>query len=107
MRVILEHMPNDATSALFRSLNPDTWMWAGVNPQLMAEVATMARDLRFITAARILGDDMPTEWQPARYGPPQEESEEAPDEATPLPADRDARALAVVKQIRAEMAVAG
>lgn len=101
LRVLVEWLPNTGTSALFRSLNPDTWMWMDIDSQLLAKIATTMSEHRFISAAQALGEKVPEDWHPVRYGPPSTEPKE-PEE----PVDRDAAALAIANSIRASLAAA-
>lgn len=96
MRVIFEHMPNNETSALFRSLNPDDWIWADTQTRLLAIIATAVEDSRYFAAASLNWNDgeMPKEYYPSVYGP------KVPEE--PKPSAAGAREAAAA--IRAEMA---
>lgn len=101
MKVLIEHgMPNDGTSALFRSVNPDDWMWADINARLLAELATMASDMRFIAAASRM-EEVPKDWRPTTYGPALQPVD---DEDAPAESEKVDNARAIAEQIRAEMA---
>lgn len=101
MRVLIEHgMPNDGTSALFRSINPDDWMWASLDSRLLAEMATIVSDLRFFKVASLVEGDIPEEFGRVKYGPRVEPPAE---EDGPAKSDSVENARAVAAQIRAEM----
>lgn len=72
---------------------------------MVAEVATIVSDIRYLTAAGVT-PEVPDEYLPARYGPQRDgDSSEQPtvDRATEI--DRDARARAGAAEIRAEMGI--
>ena len=96
MRVILEHAKPDGSSALFRALNPETWMWTDIPSRLLAYIATSNDDIRFIEAAQAYGpEDMPDTYLPAVYGPlAKPEAEPEPDN------DRIERARAIGDEFR-------
>lgn len=93
-------MPNDGTSALFRSINPDDWMWASLDSRLLAEMATIVSDLRFFKVASLVEGDIPEEFGRVKYGPRVEPPAE---EDGPAKSDSVENARAVAAQIRAEM----
>lgn len=76
-------------------------MWADPAVTLLAEIATIVRDQRYYTVLPVLGDDVPDEYLPGRYGPPRQGSDATEPDNDVI--DRDARALAGAAQIRAEM----
>lgn len=101
MRVILEHTPADGSSALFRALNPETWIWAKVDTQMLAHIATASEDSRFLTASQFFDQkDFPDDYLPHAYGPRVGASDEEKAETRQA---ADDRARSVADEIRAEM----
>lgn len=67
----MDNLPRDKTSAFYRKLNPDEWIWSDANAVLLAEIATVLSDLRWMEAAARVGvDEIPDRWQMRTYGPP-------------------------------------
>ena len=60
---------------LFRAWNPDTWLWSDPSAMLLAEVATITSDMRYLQAAQFDWKDgeIPEQYWSARYGPPRPE----------------------------------
>ncbi|MFT4125077.1 MAG: hypothetical protein QM662_02450 [Gordonia sp. (in: high G+C Gram-positive bacteria)] len=81
-------------------------MWENPDTLMLAEVATAATQIRWMTAARVLGDNVPDGWGDKVYGPPHTgDANPDTDSHVDKQADSDARALAGAAQIRAELGI--
>ncbi|MDJ0010095.1 hypothetical protein [Gordonia alkanivorans] len=102
LKVMIEWgLPNDPTSALFRSLNPTDWMWATVEARLLAEIATQTSDVRFLTAASLM-QDVPEDYWPSTYGPQIEKTPDSEDQRQ-VSKESTASAKSVADEIRASL----
>ncbi|QLF84156.1 tail assembly chaperone [Gordonia Phage Jablanski] len=105
LKTLFEWLPNDGNSALFRSLNPETWQWANLDTRLLAEIATIGSDHRFLTAASLM-EEVPNDYWRTKYGP--KTTDDAADVERAAEAESaSAKAQQVADEIRAEMALAG
>ncbi|QZD97534.1 tail assembly chaperone [Gordonia phage LonelyBoi] len=105
LKTLFEWLPNDGNSALFRSLNPDDWMWASIDSRLLAEIATTASDHRFLTAASLM-EEVPSDYWRTRYGPKTTDDPAVVERAAEAES-ASLKAQQVADEIRAEMALAG
>jgi hypothetical protein len=99
---------------LHRTLNPQ-WRFNDPATYLLAEIATIESERRYLEVVRMLGVDddgrpipVPQHWWPAKYGPPDEEhTADSADAVDDGPAARaaaaDARARQVAAELRAEL----
>ncbi|WP_341258215.1 hypothetical protein [Gordonia malaquae] len=85
----------DTKSSFYRALNPD-YVWADPQTQLLAEVATLLSDLRFLDAVSKF-EDLPDEYLPGRYGPGRPDEERVIDGAA---AEREQKAISVGAELR-------
>lgn len=90
---------------LHRKINPD-WRFADPVPLLLAEIATIESDRRYLAVQRMVGVDkdgepnpVPDKYLPSRYGPPRESSDQTTDDAATV----EARDVERARQIAAEM----
>lgn len=92
---------SDPATELYRTLNPN-WRFEEPAAYLLAEIATIHSDIRFIQAVQLVGDseNVPEEYWPAKYGPRTEQSEPEEPEQGESAADRARR---VAAEIRAQL----
>lgn len=90
---------------LHRKINPD-WRFADPVPFLLAEIATIESDRRYLEVQRMVGADkngepnpVPDKYLPSRYGPPRESSDQTTDDG----AAAEERDVERARQIAAEM----
>ncbi|WAB10580.1 tail assembly chaperone [Gordonia phage Ecliptus] len=97
LRALEKRARTDWTMELFRSRNPETWLWADPKTMLFAEVATTASDLRYFAAFNLGWPDgeVPERYWPSRYGPPRNEPVQA--------ASDDSEDIDTARQVAASM----
>lgn len=62
----------DSTSAYFRARNPQDHIWHDDHNLWFSKIASMLSEIRFLSAAGKF-EDIPDDYLPVRYGPPDQE----------------------------------
>ena len=66
------NLKQDPRSAYFRALHPDDNQWFDDQNIWFAKASSILTDIRFLLAARMF-DDIPEDFLPLRFGPPEPE----------------------------------
>ena len=97
---------------LYRQMNPD-WRFADPTTFLLAEIAEIESERRYMEVQRLLGAQedgtpvpVPKRYWPAQYGPTKPDSDDESDAGEDRANERDDEARAVAAEMLAEMGFA-